>query len=245
MKFILLAVLALLLFPLFRKLQKRPEDDAPAPRPDDETKAKAAADARFQELLATVVVLEDNAWDACAIDGVKEEWARFTSADVRGFAAVMGGRHRVVTTIDDRDAVLDFVVRPGDVLVRRLDRSAAKWIELDTASLARVKARALGGEKGELGDALVSYRSTMGIARTQRGGTVTSPDAVVARVRGALAALVEKAARADADLDALVAEATNLGMDLVGVPLTREQIDALAELGKRAPRIGEAVMPGA
>ena len=272
MKFVILAILALLLFPLLRKLQKRPVDDAPLPpaplppsadrkrlpaRPSagkgderdeadeaDETRAKAAADARFQDLLRTVIVLDDNAWAACTIDGVKEDWARFTSEPVRGFAAVMAGRHRVVTSIDGRDAVLDFVLRPGDVLVRKLDRAAGKWVALDAEELTRVTARAKGGEKGALGDALVSYRSTMGIARTQRG-TVTSPDAVVLRVRDALGVLVERAALPGANLDALVAEAATLGLDLLGVPLTREQIDALAELGKRAPRLGEAVLPGA
>ena len=257
MKFVLIAIVLILLWPLLRKLQKRPVEDLP-PKPsksdkrgrrdESESKAKAAADARFQDLLRTVVVLEGNDWAACAIDGVTEEWARFTSSAVRGFAAVPGGRHRIVTTIDGRDAVLDFVLRPGDVFVRRLDRASAEWVEIDADALARTKERAAGGEKGELGDALVSYRSTMGIARAQRG-TIASPDAVVARVSEKLAALLTKAESADPggerELDALTADASKLGMELVGVPLTRDQIDALAKLGAPVPRLGEAVMPGA
>ena len=255
MKFVLIAIVLILLWPLLRKLQKRPVDELPpepsksdkrATRDESESKAKAAADARFQDLLRTVVVLEGNEWAACAIDGVTEEWARFTSSAVRGFAAVPGGRHRIVTTIDGRDAVLDFILRPGDVFVRRLDRASAAWVELDADALARTRARAAGGEKGELGDALVSYRSTMGIARAQRG-TISSPDAVVARVSEELAALLVKAesAAGGGGLDALTADASKLGMELVGVPLTRDQIDALAKLGAAVPRLGEAVMPGA
>jgi hypothetical protein len=261
-KFVLIAIVLILLWPLLRKLQKRPVDDPPPAKLEPRTKtraalpahhdeseasAKAAADARFQDLMRTVVLLEDNEWAACAIDGVTEEWARFTAADVRGFAAIPAGRHRVVTTVLGREAALDFVLLPGDVFVRRLDRAAAKWVPLEGDELARAKKRGEGGEKGDLGDALVSYRSTLGIARAQRG-TIASPDAVVLRVTTALSALIESAesaGREGAPLDALEAEASKLGMDLVGVPLTRDQIEALAKLGARVPRLGQAVMPGA
>ncbi len=253
-KFVLIGLAILFLLPLLRRKEK-PAEPAPealkkkAPPPkalpaknepkDDDAPARAT----FDVMMRTVVLLVDNEWGACTVDGVKEEWARFASEDVRGFSAVPAGRHRVVTQIGDRAATLDFALKPGDIFVRRLDRDAAKWIELDADALATEKARAEGGEKGALGEALVSYRSTMGIARVM-SGKLASPEAAFAKAKESLASLVDRAAKDD--VDALVEEARLVGEALIGVALIASQMEELTAIARRDPtkRIVDAALPG-
>lgn len=251
-KFVLIGLALLFLLPLLRRKEKPAPDDAAPKLPPKSKSSKASAPApvadappaaTFDTLLRTVVVLLDNEWSACAIDGVKEDWARFASDDVRGFSAIPAGRHRVVTRVGERDATLDFVVFPGEVVVRRLDRDAARWTELDGDALATERARAEGGEKGALGEALVSYRSTMGIARVM-SGKLASPEAAFDRAKAALAALVARAK--DGDVDALVDEARVEGEALIGVALVASQLDALVAIARAdtTKRIVEAALPG-
>ena len=254
-KYVLIGLAILFLLPLLRRKEKR-EPDAleekkapPAPKAlpakkeakvdDDDAPARATFDA----MMRTVVLLVDNEWGACTIDGVKEDWARFTSDAVCGFSAVPAGRHRVVTQIGDRAATLDFALRPGEVFVRRLDREGARWVELDADALATEKARAEGGEKGALGEALVSYRSTMGIARVM-SGKLASPEAAFTKAKETLASLVDRAST-EKDVDALVEGARAAGEALIGVALVASQIEELTAIAKRDPtkRIVDAALP--
>jgi hypothetical protein len=220
-KFVLLAVAILLLLPLLRRKEKPAEESSPKkkslPPPKDAPK-KA-----FDALMRTVVVLDGNEWSACTVDGVKEDWTRFTSEATRGFEAVPAGRHRVVTEVDDRTATLDFVLFPGETLSRKLDRDAAKWIEADA-------------EKAPA-ESLVSYRSTMGIARAM-SGKLASPEAAFEKAKAALEKLADK------NDDAAIKEARTVGESLIGIPLVAEQLDALVAVSKRAPNVVEAALPG-
>jgi hypothetical protein len=249
-KFVLIGLAILFLLPLLRRKEK--PETLPEPKPESKKKPKELeapkkepeAKATFDALMRTVVLLLDNDWVGCTIDGVNEDWARFASAKVCGFSAIPGGRHRVVTEIGGRAATLDFVLLPGDVLIRRLDRDAMKWVELEGRELETQRASAEGGEKGELGEALVSYRSTMGIARVM-SGKLASPEAAFDKAKATLSALVDRAEN-EKDVDALVEEARAAGEALIGVALVAAQLDALAAIGKRDPtkRIVDAALPG-
>jgi hypothetical protein len=249
MKLILLGILAILLFPLLRRLMAKGPPTADA----DVSAAEKARDESFALLMRTVVVLEENAWAACAIDGIREDWKRFASGEPRGFTALPAGRHRVAAEIDGREATLDFTIAPGEIVVRRLDRASMTWTSVDGEAEARIARAASGGEKGGMGPSLVSYRATTGIARV-KSGKIKSPDVELERARTALDTLLARVNETD-DVEALAREAAVAGEALIGVPLVAEQLDALvamvtdrAELmkGKRAAifRVGLAMLPG-
>jgi hypothetical protein len=175
-KLVLVLLVLLIAMPLFRRASGR-TGAAPKPKKDaedDDDVAPGAGKSDFSALMRTVVLLEDNEWSACTFDGVKEDWSRFTSEPVRGFCTISAGRHRATTKLGAREAVLDFVLRPGEVFARRLDRANARWVALDDAEMARTRRDAEGGETGALGEALVRYRSTMGVARAMTG-KIASP----------------------------------------------------------------------
>jgi hypothetical protein len=247
-KLVLVALAILFLLPLLRR--REPKDAAAQKKRANADDAEAKREApklgsggAFDALMRTVVVLVDNDWSACTVDGKKEDWPRYASDAVRGFSAIPAGRHRVVTRVGERDVTLDFVVFAGEVLVRKLDGDGARWVELDAEALAVEEARAAGGEKGALADALVSYRSTMGIARVMSGG-LASPEVAFERARDALEGLVARAS--GADVDALVAEARAVGESLIGIALVGDQLTTLVALARRDPtaRIVDAALPG-
>lgn len=251
MKLLLLALLALLLLPLFRRLTAKSERKGDGD--EDVKEEERARDASFSLLMKTVVVLEGNAWDACTIDGIREDWPRYASAEVRGLAAVPAGRHRITTAIGGRSATLDFVLYPGQIAIYRLDRDAMQWLPIEDDVRTRIERLAEGGEKGALAKSLVSYRATLGIARVKTG-KIKSPEAELDRAREKLGELLARAAEID-DAPALEREGREAGEALVGVPLVREQLDALVQMaldraallqGKRAiiARIALAMLPG-
>ena len=196
--------------------------------------SKGARPEDFVSTMGTVVLLHDNAWDACAVDGVKEDWKRFGGSGVRGFAGVGGGRHQVVTTTAAGDAVHDFVLYPGEIYVTRLNAATATWEAISVEDEAADRRRARGGSMGSMADALVSYRTTFGIARVMAGGAVKAPevavDAACARLDGLL-----RRALADQPAETLVKEAYEIGRALIGVPMTRDQLAAvIGPIGKLA-----------
>jgi hypothetical protein len=172
-----------------------------------------------------VVVLVGNLWEACEIDGLREPWSRFTARPTQGVGGVPCGRHRVRTRTPNGDAVLDFTMKAGAVLVRRLDVERALWMREDASTEADLQSRAQGGANGALGEALVSYRTAVGLARVAQG-VVRIPDQVVDRAIRALAAELDLAASSDGAGDALRA-ANEIGAELVGLPLTDEQLARL------------------
>ena len=197
-------------------------------------KASAAAssegdDADFSdyaESAGTVVLLRDNFWDEHTFDGRKEDWRRFTAQGVRGFAGVPGGRHQAVTTCAKGAARMDFVIYPGEIMVRRLDHATARWGEEDPESRERYEALARGGARGAMATALVGYKTALGVARAMSGEKLAAPDEVVRGVMRRLTGVIERALAGEAP-DTLLREADEIGRDLVGVPLTRGQLRAL------------------
>jgi hypothetical protein len=217
-KLAIVALIAILVLAVARALKRAPANPAasqPEPEPEPEV------DGSFALMMKTAVVLEGNDWEACTVDGIEESWKRFASRPVRGFCALPAGRHRVATRVGGGEAILDFTIYPGEVRAFRL--SGGAWSEVTGDEGESLKALAEGGDKSVIGDALIRYRSTLGIARLQQG-TVKAPDAVVAEV-----------------IEALGKGQEDAGEKLVGVPLTRAQIDRLAEAaGARK----DQVLPG-
>jgi hypothetical protein len=194
-----------------------------------------------------VVLLPGNVWNACDFDGHDEDWGRFTSAPVRGFAGVPSGRHRVMTTCLSGVARLDFVLYPGDVFARRLDPDAARWGPCEDADASP-----------GLPESLIVHRTVLGVARAMRGDAVVVPDVAVRRTCASLAGLFARAVaageKAKEDEEALLREASALGDGLVGVPLTRGQLGVLTRAvvaaaadggtGTLIARLGLAALPG-
>lgn len=213
------------------------------------------------------VVLEGNMWDACAVDDVKEPWAKYTTEPVRGFCGVPVGRHRIKTTTPAGEATLDFVAYPGEVLAWRLDVDRARWephdLDADTRSL-------LEGAPASTMDVslrpkvpswLVHLRTTLGVGNARSGAAFTKPaDDGIDRLRKRLAKLVSLAeSDSDGDRD-ILAEARAIGEAVVGRPLSRRDLRQLVSSARdvairltahghteRATRIlalGLAVLPG-
>lgn len=215
-------------------------------------------DGGFGALLETVVLLPGNRWDACEIDGLREPWSRFTSKPTQGLGLVPAGRHRVVTETPSGPARLDFVLYPGEIFARELDVERGTWKVLDEESERTARERARGGMRGPLAESLLSYKTTLGMARLAQG-SVRSPQRVVDDVLRGLEDLVERA-RDGEERAKLLAEAEALGEPLVGVPLSVTQLRSIASpLGEKVKelaasdkkaeaeslaRIGLAVLPG-
>jgi hypothetical protein len=217
------------------------------------------------------VLLEGNLWEACAVDDLREPWARYTTEPVRGFCGVPVGRHRLRTTTPAGEATLDFVVYPGEVLSFRLDAERARWEPhdldpetrsvLETAPPASVDRVTPGGIRSKLPGWLVHLRTTAGIGSSRSGASLTrATEDGVDRLRKRVAKLVALAETDnDPDVD-LLAEARAIGEALVGRPLARREMRLLVVSARdaatrfasngdtvRAMRVlalGLAVLPG-
>src|SRR5262249_42541262 len=154
--------------------------------------------------------------------GLREKWSRFTSKSTQGLGVVPAGRHRVVTETTGGTARLDFVLYPGEVFVRELDAVGGTWKLLDEEREREARRRARGGMRGPMADSLLSYKTTLGMARLAQGA-VRSPERVVADVLDGLERLARRVKDGDSRA-ALVREAEELGERLVGVPLTAAQL---------------------
>lgn len=217
------------------------------------------------------VVLEANVWDACAVDDLREPWAKYTTEPIRGFCGVPAGRHRVRTTTSSGEATLDFVVYPGEVLAWRLDAERARWephdLDPDTRSLlegvplSTSDVGAGSSSRAKIPGWLVHLRTTMGIGGAKSAAALTrTTDDGIDRLKKRLAKLVSMAeSDADTDVD-LVAEARAIGEAIVGRPLSRRDMRALVtsardaatklaanghiERAMRVLGLGLAVLPG-
>ena len=196
----------------------------PVPHPTHADDGEESED--FTSKMGTVVLLVDNDWGACTVDGLKEDWKRHAAGDVRGFAGIGGGRHQAVTTTSAGEAMLDFVLYPGEVFVRRLDARSARWEPCDRDSEEDLRARAHGGSMGKMAGSLISYRTVFGIARVMAGGKVTAPDAAIDAACARLDGLLKRAL-ADQPAETLVKEAYEIGCTLLGIPMTRAQLRAV------------------
>jgi tetratricopeptide (TPR) repeat protein len=191
-------------------------------------------EAGFESLGSAIVVLRDNFWDECVIDGIGEDWRRFSAGGARGFYAVPPGRHRAVTRCARGTAELDFVLYPNEVYVRRLDHGAATWLPEDSDTAEKYRALARGGA---MSGALISYKVVVGIARVMRGDAILVPDTAYEKARARLEDLLERAREVDLKTGSsqLVEEADAAGRALVGVPLSGKQLESLTRA------VGEAV----
>lgn len=230
-------------------------------------RVKAKAPAREA---SAFVVLESNLWDACAVDDLREPWARFTTEPVRGFCGVPPGRHRVRTSTPAGDATLDFVAYPGEVLAWRLDGDRARWephdIDADTRSMLEgvpaSSSDVAASARPKLPGWLVHLRTTVHVASSRSSAPpAKAAEDVVARARKRLAKLVARAQSEGVEAHAeLLGLARSLGDSLVGRALTRRDMRALVSAARdpatrlaasgdveRAMRIvglGLAVLPG-
>lgn len=204
------------------------------------------------------VILEENLWEACAVDDLREPWGRYTTEPIRGFCGVPAGRHRIRTTTASGEATLDFVVYPGEVLAFRLDVERARWephdLDADTRSVleaAPVSSFDVAA-RPKLPGWLVHLRTTIGVGGGRLGGprlgSATSKSALARssddgldRLRKRLAKLVGTS-DSDSDVDAL-AEARAIGEAVIGRCLTRKEMRALVgsvhDLGARLAANGE------
>lgn len=217
------------------------------------------------------VILDQNLWDACAVDDLREPWSKLTTEPMRGFCGVPAGRHRVKTTTPAGDATLDFVVYPGEVLAWRLDVERARWephdLESDTRSLleavpASTADVSASASRPKLPGWLVHLRTTMQVA-SSRGSAppAKAADDAIDRVRKRLAKLVARAQNEGIDGHAeLLTVARALGDSIVGRALQRKDMRALVapardvasklaangdtERAMRIVGLGLAVLPG-
>lgn len=218
------------------------------------------------------VVLEGNLWDACAVDDLREPWARYTTEPIRGFCGVPVGRHRIRTTTPNGEATLDFVVYPGEVLAWRLDAERARWephdLDPDTRALLEgvpvSTTDASAAMRPKLPGWLVHLRTTMGIGSSRAMSSAAAlngrGEEGIDRLRKRLAKLVAIAeGGTDTDID-LVAEARAIGEAIVGRPIARREMRALVtsarevatklsanghiERAMRVLGLGLAVLPG-
>lgn len=196
------------------------------------------------------VILEGNLWESCNVDDVREPWARLATEPIRGFCGVPSGRHRVRTTTPAGEAILDFVVYPGEVLAWRLDAERARWEPHDLdpetrSSLEGAPASSLdvpASARPKLPGWLVHLRTTVSLissrvpARSTNAGGVSRPgDDGVERVKKRLVKLVARAENDMGDVEGeLLVEARGLGESLVGLILTRCELRALVAPAREA-----------
>lgn len=216
------------------------------------------------------VLLDDNVWSDCAVDGIREPWAKLTTEPVRGFCGVPAGRHRVRTKTRAGDAILDFVIYPGEVLAWRLDADRARWQPCDVDSETRSLLEATPASGTDVNASgrlrlpgwLVHLRTTMNLVASRPSAPPSkASDDRVDRIRKKLGKL---ALRADVELEDedenLLPRARDLGESLIGLGLTRKELRALvapvrevasrrlaqgdAERAMRIVALGLAALPG-
>ena len=191
------------------------------------------------------LLLDANAWDACAVDDVREPWGRYTTEPVRGFCGVPSGRHRVVTKTPAGDATLDVVVYPGEILSFKLDADRARWEPHDLDPETRALLEAAPSSTTDLGSLarpklpgwLVHLRTTMNLvgARPSAPAPPAMTDEGALRVRKRFARIVASAEAANASEHAdLLVEARGLGEALIGRPLTRREMRDLVGPAREA-----------
>ena len=83
--------------------------------------------------LAGWLILLDNDWERCEMDGVRVVLNRLPGAtdEPLGIDHVCPGRHIVRTTLSSGVATLDTLLYPGDMLAFRLDEERAAWEAVD------------------------------------------------------------------------------------------------------------------
>lgn len=180
-----------------------------------------------RSLLGGVLVLRDNDWETCAIDGMRGEWRSLTAQSPRGFCNVNAGRHHVEVSEGGERVTLDLVLYPGETLIRRLSRDAGAYVLDDEPTEQRFLELAEGGPLGAMASALVDYARVYAAAR--KTAPDLAPDELVRRVGGAFLDLSAKVA-AGAEVEPLAQIAYRVGIELVGHAMLFSQIQKLVGL---------------
>ncbi|MFT3769163.1 MAG: hypothetical protein QM820_27305 [Minicystis sp.] len=193
-----------------------------------------------------LLILLDNEWPACEIDGVRladldpsmiagpSAAADATSGPYRGGPArgltgcfnVCPGRHVVSTRPGGREApiALSFLVYPGEWLVRRLDREARAFVPVDADEEARIRAQV--SQK-----ALVLADYFAAVARVRARANMARPISYVHHASNELWKLIIRIDNGN-PTGPLAAIAQELAAGLVGVPMSG--IDEITKMIGRA-----------
>lgn len=204
----------------------------------------AVSTARMSELRAQagVVVLRNNDWRSCTIDGLSADWIGRSGRRPRGFADVYPGRHQIITEVRGRPVILDFVLYPGEVLVRRLSEGGRRsdalgtplpdrpqWLRderepepIRSAAPPYGPGHGPGHGPGQAGDALADSLDYLDYLRTvQSSAALPDSEIVVPRVMAQFTGLLDRLQGGD-DIEELLRDAYSLGLSLLRVPLDGE-----------------------
>jgi hypothetical protein len=168
------------------------------------------------------VVLCDNDWGACELDGVRldryELDAELEEGEVSAQAirGVCAGRHSITTRLGAKTAHLAFLMKPGQLLLRQLDRGSASFVACDAEMEEEARAALASKEL-----AAISYYRAVARARLNARAVVGTWE-LFPRVGAEIAKLV---GRVDAgeDAAALSASVQKIAQGLVGAPLVDTQ----------------------
>jgi len=180
-----------------------------------------------KSLLGGVLVLRDNDWEDCAIDGMRGEWRRLTKQGTRGFFGMTAGRHHVATQASGQTVVLDLVLYPGETLIRRFDRDEARYTLDDPETEGRYFELARGGGLGSMASALVDYTKVCVAARGKPADMAS--DDLVRRVGEVFLQAAAKVAAGSA-FEPLGQMAYRAGVELIGQAMLYSQIQRLVGL---------------
>ncbi|MDC3957571.1 hypothetical protein [Polyangium jinanense] len=204
-----------------------------------------------------VLVLRDNTWSDCAIDGMRGDFRRLTSPGTRGFCNVSSGRHHVVTNHEDEPIVLDLVLYPGETLVRRLDVDEREFVLDDPETEKKYLALAAGGSRGAMASALVDYEKAIIAARGRAPELL--PDEIARRVGAVFVTAAEQAALG-VDQGVLMEQTYKAGLELIGhvmlfshiqkfvglfsMSASKHAMEGHYELAARITLLGLSILPG-
>ncbi|MDI3290628.1 hypothetical protein [Polyangium sp. 15x6] len=204
-----------------------------------------------------VLVLRDNTWSDCAIDGMRGDFRRLTAQGTRGFCNVSSGRHHIVTNHEDEPIVLDLVLYPGETLVRRLDVDEREFVLDDLETEKKYLALAAGGSRGAMASALVDYERAIISAR---GRALELLPYELAKRIGTVFVTAAEQAVLGVDQGVLMEQTYKAGLELIGHVMTFPQIQQLVglfamfaskhateghyELAARITLLGLSILPG-
>ena len=187
-------------------------------------------EAATREPDATVIVMCDD-WSTLAIDGLAEAWGRIVDGAPTGFSELSAGRHSLATSVDGARVAMEFIAFPGEQIVCSLQQRPARWVGLPVDSVTVDEAK------------LVRSRAALGLARAVAHVSGRDPEELVARVVSALTQFIGRPTS-----DSVLTDTESLGQELVGVPLTRAQIDRIVRVADDSARVslgrGDAVRAG-
>jgi hypothetical protein len=197
--------------------------------------------------LASWLVLLDNDWAQCIVDGVRigQEGAW------QGLEQVCPGRHLVATALSAGTAVLDTLVYPGQMHAFRLDRRHGAWLPV-TGPEAESLVHAANARRLRLHDYFTLVAEPRLIF-----GLVGLKEDVLAAVGAAFVHLVERLDQGEPP-ESVAPDAMRLGRALIGLPIESfariaDPVGAIAwersaagrrDLARLVTQLGLAWLPG-